>query len=284
MRMALEVWSSDYDEIEATCLAAEQLGFEAFYYGESPTDLNLECWSVLASLARATSTIRLGPVIANILPGYRSLHLLARQAAAVDAVAGGRLDFRTGVGAAARFGRAWWEPAGVPYPDYEQRLADTAAALEALPQLWGADRSIPITVAATGARALDLAATHGDIWETSFCTLPEFADRLADLTDRLDGRTITTALEIDGFVAGTDRAVRDLIDRVRSDRGTTEDLAPVLARALLGDPAAVADQLQALAEAGVDQLLVACHDPHDLDALEALAEARRTVRSADQGP
>jgi len=281
MRIALEVWSSDYDEIEATCLAAEQLGFEAFYYGESPTDLNLECWSVLAALARATSTIRLGPVIANILPQYRSLTLLARQAAAVDAVADGRLDFRTGVGAAAEFGRAWWEPAGVAYPTYGQRLAETAAALEALPRLWGADRSIPITVAATGARALDLAATSGDVWETSFCTPSEFAARRVQMVDRLEGRAIRCALEVDGFVAGTDRAAAELLDRVRADRGASEDLEPVLARALIGDPAAVAGQLNALAEAGVDQLLVALHDPHDHDGLDALAESRRLAQPSD---
>lgn len=284
MRIALEVWSSDYDEIEATCLAAEQLGFEAFYYGESPTDLNLECWGVLAALARATSTIRLGPVIANILPEYRSLSLLARQAAAVDAVAGGRLDFRTGVGAAAEFGRGWWEAAGVAYPAYGRRLAETTAALDALPGLWGPDRPIPITVAATGERAMDLAAARADVWETSFCTPSEFGQRRAEMTDRLDGRPIRCALEIDGFVASTDRAAGRLIDRVRADRGGTEDLEPVLHRALTGDPTTVAGQLGALAEAGVDQLLVAFHDPHDRDGLEALAEARRQARLPDQGP
>ncbi|MGI9615282.1 MAG: LLM class flavin-dependent oxidoreductase, partial [Acidimicrobiales bacterium] len=252
-----------------------------FYYGESPNDLNLECWGVLAALARMTSTIRLGPVIANVLPAYRSLVLLSRQAATADAVAGGRIDFRTGVGASASYGRAWWGPVGVEYPLYSERLIETASALEALPDLWAPDRSIPITVAATGPRAMDLAAVRADVWETSFCTPTEFASRRADLMARLEGRSMVCSLEIDGFVASSDRAVKRLLDRVRADRGGTEDLDPILARALVGQPSEVATRLAELEAVGVDQVVVALHDPHDLDGLEALSEARRLMVPVD---
>ena len=294
VRVALEVWSADFAQLEATCRSAERLGFDALYYGESPHDLNLDCWTTLGALAQATDRIRLGPVITNILPTYRSTILLARQAATVAAISDNRLDFRTGAGASVRFGRDWWEPYGVHYPRYDQRVADLQSALEMLPALWagaaaapagtgsgeaptagsGMAPAIPVTVAATGARAMRLAATHAQIWETSFCTPTEFAERDARMNELLGDRNIVRSLEIDGFLSLTDAGLTRLLDRVRSERGVGEDLDPVFDRALLGTPPQARERLLELADAGVDQVVVALHDPHDPDALDALVSAR----------
>jgi alkanesulfonate monooxygenase SsuD/methylene tetrahydromethanopterin reductase-like flavin-dependent oxidoreductase (luciferase family) len=274
--VALEVWSSDYQQLESTCRRAERLGFDALYYGESPHDLNLECWTTLAALARATSRIRLGPIIANVLPTYRSTILLARQAAAVASISGGRLDFRSGVGASAAFGRDWWEPFDVEYPPYEQRLADLEAALGALPRLWSDHGPIPITIAARGERAMAVAARDAQVWETSFCTPDEFRQQAARMTELLgdDDRQVVRSLEIDGFVSTTPGGFDRLLDRVGTERGSAEDLDPILDRALVGTPPEAASRLTALGGAGVEQVVVALHDPHDPDALEALAETR----------
>ncbi len=271
MKVAVEVWSSDFTRVEATCQLADSLGIDAFYYGESPHELNLDCWTTLAALARSTERIRLGPVITNVLPTFRSTVLLAKQATTVDEISGGRVDFRTGVGAAVAFGRPWWEPFGIRYPSYDERLADLERALADLPSIWGS-RTPPITVAATGDRAMRLAAGLADTWESSFRT-PEEYTRLRDRFDDLAaGRTVTRSLEIDGFLAPTGADADRLLDRVRLDR-SSEDLAPVIERALTGTPAEAAEQLRALADVGVDQVVVALHDPLDTSAVEALAEA-----------
>lgn len=288
MSVALEVWSADYAAIEATCQRAEALGLDAFYYGESPNDLNLDCWTTLAALARSTERIRLGPVIANVLPTYRSTLLLARQAATVVAVAGDRVDLRTGVGADQPHGRAWWEPHDVTYPPYADRLADLTRALDDLHRHWpttpvgGAGDGPtppPITIAARGRRAMALAASRADVWETSFCTPAEFADRVATMAELGAGPTLRRSLEVDGLVATTAAGVDEVVRRFASDRGAAEDLTPVLDRALRGTPDEVADQIGELAAHGVDQLVVALHDPTDPDAIEAIAEAASLVRS-----
>ena len=69
-------------------------------------------------------------------------------------------------------------------------------------------------------------------------------------------------------------ALYHLLARVRADR-PDEDLDPVLDRALVGTPADAAGRIAELAAAGADQLVVALHDPHDPEALEALATAAR---------
>lgn len=271
--IALEVWGADVDQVLATAIRAEQLGFDAFYYGESPPGgLNLECWTVLAALAGATSRIRLGPVIANALPTWRHPALLVHQALTVAALSGGRLDLRTGVGAAARFGRAWWGPHGIDYPGYGARLDDLVTLLDTLARLGPAAHPIPVTIAATGRRAMALAAARADRWETSFATPGELTARRQVMDELTAGRPITCSLEIDGFVAADRAAARRLLGRVRTDRAA-EDLDEVLARALVGTPAEVAARITELAGAGADHLVVALHDPHDPDALEALATA-----------
>lgn len=302
--IALEVWGADADQLVATAIRAEELGFAAFYYGESPPGgLNLECWTVLAALARATSRIRLGPVIANALPTWRHPALLVHQALTVTALGGGRLDLRTGVGAAAPFGRAWWAAAGVDYPDYGQRLADLVTLLDTVDrfrprptidapqrrpgQPGPSDRPDPphpmsVTIAATGSRAMALAASRADCWETSFATPDELVARRREMDRLAAGRRITCSLEIDGFVASSPALLDRLLARARADR-PAEDLDPVLTRALVGTPAEVALQLARLAAAGADQLTVALHDPHDPDALEALAAAVAVAASAAAG-
>ena len=268
------MWSADYIEVESTCLLAEELGFDAFYYGESPHGLNLDCWTTLAALARATTRIRLGPVIANVLPAYRSALLLGRQASTVAAISGNRLDFRTGVGADRSFGRAWWTSRGIAYPAYEERLADLRSALAVLPTLWREEGvTVPVTIAARSPRAMQVVADHADVWETSFCTADEFRSQAAALSMLLAGRSVAASLEIDAFVAQTEAGLTALLERVRVERGEAEDLSAVFDRALLGTPDQVAAQLVGLARAGVDQVVVALHDPHDVDALRALATA-----------
>lgn len=280
MEIGLEVWGDDVDRVLAACRHAEDVGIDLFAYGESPHDLNLECWTVLTTLAAATERIRLGPVIANVLPEFRSAFLLARQVETLAAIAPGRVELRTGVGAAARHARPWWKPHGIHYSGYERRLADLAAALE----LW-ADRSarrgsgVPVTIAATGDRALALAARRADVWETSFCTPDEYVDRRRRFDAALAAspnpdRRVARCLEIDGFIGTTPEAVDRVLAAARADRGAAEDLDAIVARALVGTPERVAELLDRLGEVGVDRVLVALHDPLDLDAITALAEAR----------
>ncbi|MEZ5226672.1 MAG: hypothetical protein R2710_08345 [Acidimicrobiales bacterium] len=148
------------------------------------------------------------------------------------------------------------------------------------------DVAIPITLAATGERAMMLAARVAQVWETSFCTPAEYARRRALFDEIIErespARVVARSLEIDGFLAPTANGVDRVLAAVRADRGGAEDLEPILDRALVGTPDEVADQLHALAAVGVERVLVALHDPMDLDAIAALAEAAERVRSVEQ--
>ncbi len=272
-RICLEVWGGDPNELVGIARHAEAIGLDGVYLGESPTALNAETWTTLGAIAAVTDRIRLGPVIANLLPDYRSAALLARQGAALAVLSEGRFDFRTGVGASEAAGRAWWAPAGVAYPPYAERLKEAERQLGELRNAWADDDlpTIEVTIAATSERSLALAARFGQRWETSFATLVEWRERAAAAPSHLK-----SSLEIDAFV-GSESDPEQVWRDVAATRGG-EDLDAIRDRALVGSPTQVAGQLQALGAAGVGQLVVAPHDPSDLAALSRLAEAVALAR------
>ncbi|MEM9521874.1 MAG: LLM class flavin-dependent oxidoreductase [Actinomycetota bacterium] len=283
MRICLEVWGSDPRRLVEVAMHAEMVGLDGVYLGEGPTGLNADAWSTLGAIAAQTHRIRLGPVIANLLPDARSPVAMARHGATLAALSQGRFDFRTGIGAAGGSGRRWWEPAGIRYPGYAQRAIDTDRQLAILRRLWSGEAvdlgdgpfelglchpPIEITVAATSATAFEIARIHADRWETSFATPMQFQQRA-----HVAPPGLATSLEIDGFVGSIHEPERVWRQVVR-DRGT-EDLDAIRRRALVGSPLEVRDRLDDFDVAGVDQLVVALHDPTDLDAISALAESRR---------
>jgi alkanesulfonate monooxygenase SsuD/methylene tetrahydromethanopterin reductase-like flavin-dependent oxidoreductase (luciferase family) len=150
----------------------------------------LEAWTLLAALAAQTSRLRLGVIVTD--NRLRSPTLLAKMAATVDVIAGGRLDFGIGVGGSRVAGP---NPAvrefaayGVPLVSPGEAVRDLAEACEVIKRMWTADepfdyagRSIrltgaigaprpvqrphpPIMIGGAGDRVLGIVAEHADIW------------------------------------------------------------------------------------------------------------------------
>jgi probable F420-dependent oxidoreductase len=93
----------------------------------------LEVMTTLSVIAGATSRIRLVPGV--LLVPLRPAVLLAKTAATLDVLSGGRLELGVGVG----WQRVEYDALGVPYADRWQRTDDTIAACRAL---W---RDLPAT-------------------------------------------------------------------------------------------------------------------------------------------
>lgn len=201
----LEIWGTDYEKIKQTCLLAEGLGYYGFYYGESLTKIDLDCWTVLSALIPITNKIKLGPVITYMLPEYRSLALLVKQSITFQDLSNGRLEFRTGAGASLQYSLQWWYPFGINYPNATQRVDLFNEGIHFLSKflenydldygqsgrtvvtnfegqyykIHGASfvkpkKRIPITVAAKQERMMKIAATYADVWECSYLTPNEY--------------------------------------------------------------------------------------------------------------
>jgi alkanesulfonate monooxygenase SsuD/methylene tetrahydromethanopterin reductase-like flavin-dependent oxidoreductase (luciferase family) len=88
-------------DIRDMALAAEQAGFDSLWsedhqFGPRRGGDPWEVWSVLSALAAVTRRVRLAPIVAST--NFYSPVILARKAAAVQEISGGRLVFGVGAG------------------------------------------------------------------------------------------------------------------------------------------------------------------------------------------
>src|ERR671935_3320229 len=140
----LEVWGTDYTQIKNTCILAERLGYDGFYYGESLADIDLDCWTIISNLSAITNKIKLGPVITYLFPQYRNIFLLAKQALTLQEISNGRLEFRTGVGATLQWSLQWWHPYGIDYPNNAQRVSILEEGIQVLDMLWNKQTAVSL--------------------------------------------------------------------------------------------------------------------------------------------
>lgn len=256
---------------------------------------------MLGALAGLTRRVRVGPAATYLHGGaYRHPALLAKAAVAVDALSGGRLDVRLGLGAGDRETTEGWRRFGIPYPDAPDPVAQAAEGIQALRALWPGEEVTlagswyrlerarlaprpqqrphpPIWVAAMGPRMLRLAAELGDGWEASYLTPEEFAAkaRAVEAARSRAGRdagALGRSLEVD-VITGRDRAAVERAARAfcRVRRIRLEH--PLVRTTLLGPPAALRDQAIRVAAAGATHLTLSFADFPRLTMLRLAAPA-----------
>jgi alkanesulfonate monooxygenase SsuD/methylene tetrahydromethanopterin reductase-like flavin-dependent oxidoreductase (luciferase family) len=174
-----------YRTIEREWQWAEQVGFDQGWIPETWTMSDrsyLEPWTVLAALARATRSLRLGTLVAVLVSRHPTL--LAGHVLTVDHASEGRVELGIGAGDVPTdsgiFGISAWSPG-----DRVERLEEHLQLLDALLRgesvtSNGRHYSVagaqlpkpvqnprpPIVVAAEGKRSLRLVARHADAWVT----------------------------------------------------------------------------------------------------------------------
>jgi len=136
------VESTTYAALARHWQRAEELGYDGawlddHFYGVAtpPSDDSLECWTLMAALARETSRLRFGTLV--ICNNYRHPPLLAKMASTLDHIGGGRLEFGIGAG--------WYEHEykayGYDFPPIGTRLAQLEEALQIVKLMWTEERA-----------------------------------------------------------------------------------------------------------------------------------------------
>jgi F420-dependent oxidoreductase-like protein len=105
--------------------------YDHFHTTPVPTDeATHEAWSLMAAFGAATSRVRLGQMCTCI--GYRNPAYLAKVAATIDIVSGGRVEMGIGAG--------WyeheWRAYGYGFPSAGQRIAMLDEGVQIMRQLW----------------------------------------------------------------------------------------------------------------------------------------------------
>jgi len=166
-----------------------------------------EGWTLLSALAAQTRRLRLGVMVTS--NRFRPPAMLAKIAATVDAVSGGRLDFGIGVGSRPGhpLARREYEANGLPFHDAEHATGSLAEACTVIRRLWTEDKPFdfhgasyqltgafgnpkpvqrphpPILIGGRSSPTLRVVAEHADLWNIAGGDIDDCVRRSA-LLDR----------------------------------------------------------------------------------------------------
>jgi alkanesulfonate monooxygenase SsuD/methylene tetrahydromethanopterin reductase-like flavin-dependent oxidoreductase (luciferase family) len=127
---------SDWPRLVQFVHRVEALGFDAYWLSDHPIRLP-GCWTTLAGLAPLTRSVRLGVLVNCVL--YRSAAEVARMAADVDRMSGGRLVLGLGIGIDDQeFSRL-----GLTIPTVRGRLLALEETVMSLRRLWSVEMQPP---------------------------------------------------------------------------------------------------------------------------------------------
>ncbi len=202
-----------------------------------PDGPTFEGWTLLSALAAETRRLRVGLLVTS--NRFRPPALLAKIAATVDVVSGGRLDF--GIGAGSRpsvpMARREYDAHGLAYDSFSESVAHLDEALTVIRRLWtetepfsfageqihltgafGNPKPVqrphpPIVIGGRSSALLKVVARHADVWNIPGGDLDDAVQRSA-LLDRYctdidrDPRLISRSiyLPVDYAQPGTTRA------------------------------------------------------------------------------
>jgi alkanesulfonate monooxygenase SsuD/methylene tetrahydromethanopterin reductase-like flavin-dependent oxidoreductase (luciferase family) len=276
---------------------AEELGYDTIWlgdhllyrYGDGTTRGTWEVWTLLSAIAASTSRIRLGPLVAAT--AFHAPAMLAKLAATVDEVSGGRLI----VGLGAGWNETEFRAFGFPFDhridrfeeaftivrtllregriDFEGRYFQ-ARDCELLPRP-SRPGGPPLLVGSRGERMLRITLPHVDAWNVWFTDTgndPAGVPALRELVD-------AACLDIGRDPAEVERTVAALValsggtGRVQAD--PTKSGVPALA----GPPEVIAEALRAYAREGIAEVQLVL-DPITLASLE---EGAAVLELLDRG-
>jgi probable F420-dependent oxidoreductase len=258
-----------WPELRAMALAAEESGFDSIWLGDHllyrgdgrPERGPWDVWTTLAALAASTERVRLGPLVAAT--AFHPPGMIARMAAAIDEIAGGR--FVLGIGAG--WNRAEFDAFGISYDDRAARFEE---AFEIVRRLLDGERVTfdgrfhrtedavllptptrrpPLMIGSTGERMLRATLPHVDAWNTWW---DAFGNRPEDFA-KVNARISELASEVGRAPEEVERSACALVvlDRSAGDRPVLDGVT-----ALEGSTDRIAEGLRELADAGADEAII----------------------------
>ena len=277
-----------WPELRTMARLAEEVGLDSLWvgdhllyrFGDGTTRGPWEAWTLLAGLAAATDRIALGPLVAST--SFHAPAMLAKLAATVDEISGGRLILGLGAG----WNEVEYRAFGFAFDQRISRFEEAFTIVRTLLREGAIDfdgrfyqardcelvprgprpGGPPLLIGSSGERMLRITMPYVDAWNAWYADTGNDPDGVAALRERVDAacrdagrdpaaveRTVAVLVR---FPGGTGRVQGD------SDR-------PAVA-ALEGPPDVLAEAFRAYRREGIGHLQLVL-DPITPASIEALA-------------
>ncbi len=289
MRFGIQIepqFGFGFADVRAIARDAEAAGFDSLWVSDhfflnatSVATGCLEAWTLLAALTQVTTRLRLGSLVT--CQSYRNPAYLAKIAAGVDHMSGGRLEFGIGAGWKELEYRAY----GYDFPAPRVRVEQLVDAIEICLRMWSEDKATyrgihyriqeaqcapkpvqkprpRVWIAGERRGVMRVVARYADAVNVGGFPTPErYADVMGDLEAecrraRRDPGTILRSHFGQVMVAATQPEVDRLVDAAASAAKLTREewLRPTPSR-IVGTPDVVAERLRVYAAAGVSYVM-----------------------------
>lgn len=246
--LSLTSFTQEPSRVLARASRAAEAGFDAVFASDhlfppgAPGRPALEPVTLLGAAASANPGLGVGVLVTR--PGFRPVGALAKEAAALDLLSGGRAVLGLGLGDAN--GRLEHEALGLAYANAEGRatlLSETAAALRCLfaGDRWGGGSMVPamsgpllpagspeLWIGGASDRVVAIAAKAADVWNGWGLSAEAFSDRaglLARLSEEAGRGPSGVSPSWAGItLVGEDVADLARLERERTDKGLSMDV------------------------------------------------------------
>jgi F420-dependent oxidoreductase-like protein len=294
----LQAQRATWAELAAAIGAVEELGFDSLWTFDhllpfaGPDDgPAFETLTTMGAMAVLTSRVRIGVLVNGVL--YRDPATLAKSAALVDQISGGRLEFSLGAAWAEREFRAY----GLPFPPLAERYERLDEALHIVTSLWSQDRTTfegryyrtddapcepkplqtphpPIMIGGSGTGSLRIAAKYATSWNGmgSPAKCAERAGVLRGFCDETgrDFGEIELSMHCSVAVAGTREEAREAASRSAAKLG--QELESQIDNWLIGTPTEVVEQFRRYLDIGFTHCVIGIGHPFDIAHLRLLRD------------
>jgi alkanesulfonate monooxygenase SsuD/methylene tetrahydromethanopterin reductase-like flavin-dependent oxidoreductase (luciferase family) len=291
-------WVTRWAQVREMAEAAEEIGLDSIWVGDHllyrddglPPRGPWEAWSTLAAIAAVTERVQIGPLVAAT--SFHNPAMLAKKAATVDEISGGRLILGLGAG----WNEAEYRAYGFPFDHRVSRFEEAFTIVRTLLAEGRIDfhgtyfelqncqllprgprhehgEGPPLLVGSIGERMLGITLPWVQAWNAWYTWFDNSVEGYRPMRDAVDAACVaagrdpaqverTLALLV-GFPGGKGRSIGDL---------RAPEVTPIPS-----DPATLAATLRAFEAEGVGHLQLVL-DPINVETIRALAPVVAELR------
>ena len=291
-------WVTRWPQVREMAQAAEQIGLDSIWVGDHllyrddglPPRGPWEAWTTLAALAAVTERVQIGPLVAAT--SFHNPAILAKKAATVDEISGGRLILGLGAG----WNEAEYQAYGFPFDHRVSRFEEAFTIIRTLLADGRIDfhgtyfdlgdcqllprgprhehgEGPPLLVGSIGERMLRITLPWVQAWNAWYSWFDNSVEGYRPMRDAVDAACVAAGRD----PAEVERTLALLVGFPGRKGRSIGDLKKPDVEPIPSDPATLAATLGDFAAEGVGHVQLVL-DPINVDTIRALAPVVAELR------